>query len=280
MKRKAGVILFLLLILFSLVFGSDGTVDTENRLIPPSSEEPFGTDTLGRSLLGRTAAGVGISIISALSVTFISASAGIVLSFLYILPRFPKAIVLSLSDTLKSVPSVILALFFASLSGPGFLKMILAISISHISDIARTSYSKTSQLLAEDFIEAERAIGSSSFRIFQRMLPHLVPYISLQSVTVFLSALMAESTLSFLGCGIPVTIPSLGSVLAEARPVMLSAPWMIVFPAAALVLLGFAIELIALSFSESDSATERPHQRKLVSIAKVSSDRKTGGETR
>ncbi|MBO8437210.1 MAG: ABC transporter permease [Spirochaetes bacterium] len=274
MKRKAGIIMLIAIVLFSVLFGNAGIIETDNRLIPPSLEEPFGTDTLGRSLFERTAAGVGVSILSAFAVMLFSIVIGVMLSFLYTLPHFPEEVILSLSDSLKAIPSIILALFFASISGPGIVKMIIAISISHISDIARTSYTRVSALLSEDFIEAERAIGSSSFKIFRKMFRHLCPYLSLQAVTVFLSALMAEATLSYLGCGIPVTIPSLGSILAEARPVMLSAPWMIAFPAIVLGLLGLSLELIALSFSELDTSSEGSHERELVSITKVSSDRK------
>lgn len=273
--RRAGIIILIAVLLFSLAFGGEGDVDASMRLLGPSSSHPFGTDALGRDLLERTARGAFVSIsIGAISL-LISAAVGTVLAYAYSLPRFPRSALLVLADTFKAVPPMVLALFFAAFAGPGIAKMAIAVSIAHISDISRTAYSRTAALLNEEFIEAERSIGAGSARIFFcHILPHVAPYLALQGVSVFLSAVMAESTLSFLGCGVPVDTPSLGALLAEARPVMMNAPWMVAFPAAVLLLIGLSLELIALSFSESDPSAQRSHKRKLVRVAEVSADRK------
>ncbi len=273
---KCGLVILLFLVIFAILFGGEGRVDTAARLLPPSGDELFGTDTLGRSLLERTAGGVGISLAAATAATVFSVVLGIMLSYLYTLPHFPKEVVLAVSDSMKSVPSIILALFLASVSGPGLMKLALAISVSHISDVSRTAYSRTSVLMKEGYIEAERSMGAGSLRIFFfHLLPHVIPYLAFQGVSVFLSAVIAESTLSYLGCGVQVPMPSLGSILSEARPVMLTAPWMIVFPASFLLLLGLSLSMIAISLSEPDSSSERSHKRKLVRISKITSDRKS-----
>ncbi len=279
--RRIGLLILLFLLFFALFFGGSGDIDTASRLLPPSGGEPFGTDTLGRSLLERTAGGLGVSLYVASLTAFISVLAGVVLSFLYTLPSFPKEILLSISDSLKAVPSIVLALFFASVAGPGIIRLAVAISLSHIADVSRTSYFCTSALLNEGFVEAERSIGARRSRIFFRIiLPHVLPYLAFQGVSVFLSAVIAESTLSYLGCGVEVPLPSLGAILSEARPVMLSAPWMVFFPAMILLLLGIALELIAFSFSDSYSSFKGSHKRKLVRITKISSYRKAGSKAR
>lgn len=254
--RRIGCALLLILIIFSLAFGGTGDVDAFRRLLPPSLEFPFGTDTMGRSLIERTAGGVMVSIAVAASVTALSLLAGIAAAFCFSFPRL-SPVILAVSDCLKAVPSIILALFLSSISGPGIPKLIAAIALSHAADLARTLYPKVRMLQAEPFIEAERGIGAGRMRIFVfHIMPHLKPYLSLQSVSVFLSSVLEESTLSFLGCGVPVPVPSLGSVLSEVRPVMLSAPWAVFFPAAALLLLSVSLCLIALSLSEPDAASE------------------------
>ena len=266
--RKAGIVIVASLLLFSLIFGGEGTIDTAARLIPPSLSEPFGTDMLGRSLLERTAA--------AALVTLFSVLAALVMSYLCTLPRFPHQAVLAAADSLKAVPSIVLALFLSSLSGPGFMKMVIAISLSHISDITRTAYSRTASIMSEEYITASRTVGAGSIRIFIfHILPGILRYIIMQAVSVFLSAVIAESTLSFLGCGIPAPLPSLGSILSEARPAMLSAPWLIAIPASVLLLLGTGLSLIAFSFSESDPSSEGAHKRKLVGVSEIPSDGKT-----
>ena len=272
--RITGIMMLVFLLLFSLVFGGEGIVDTASRLLPPSASDPFGTDTLGRSLLERTAGGIAVSAAAASIATAMSLVFGLLMSYLYTLPHFPREIVLSAADSMKAVPSIVLALFLASVSGPGLLKLSAAISLSHMSDISRTAYSRTAALMKEEFIESERCIGARSLRIWRMMLPHMMPYLAFQGVSIFLSAVIAESTLSYLGCGVPVPLPSLGSILAEARPVMLTAPWMVVFPALALLLLGIALELLALSFSEFDTSSEGSHERELVGVSEISSDGK------
>ena len=273
--RKAGIVIVAGLLLFSLIFGGEGTIDTAARLIPPSLSEPFGTDMLGRSLLERTAGGVGISMAAAALVTLFSVLAALVMSYLCTLPRFPRQAVLAAADSLKAVPSIVLALFLSSLSGPGFMKMVIAISLSHISDITRTAYSRTASIMSEEYITASRTVGAGSIRIFIfHILPGILRYIIMQAVSVFLSAVIAESTLSFLGCGIPAPLPSLGSILSEARLAMLSAPWLIAIPASVLLLLGTGLSLIAFSFSESDPSSEGAHKRKLVGVSEIPSDGK------
>ncbi len=272
----AGICIIALLLIFSVIFCGEDAVDTARRLLPPSLSEPFGTDTLGRSLIVRTAGGTLISMGIGFAASFLSVVAGTAAAFCFSLPRFPKSVLLSLSDALKSVPPILLALFLASLSGPGIPKLIIAISVPHIADIARTSYAKVKALRNEGFIEAERSLGAGRARIFMRhMLPHLMPYLSLQGVTVFLSAVISESTLSFLGCGVSVPSPSLGAILAEARPVILSAPWAALFPAAVLLLLSLSLEVIALSLSESDASSHGTGEGELVGVAELSADGKS-----
>ena len=155
--RRAGIIILIAVLLFSLAFGGEGDVDASMRLLGPSSSHPFGTDALGRDLLERTAGGAFVSIsIGAISL-LISAAVGTVLAYAYSLPRFPRSTLLALADTFKAVPPMVLALFFAAFAGPGIAKMAIAVSIAHISDISRTAHSRTAALLNEEFIEAERS---------------------------------------------------------------------------------------------------------------------------
>ena len=118
MKKAALIILFTIFV-FSLAFGGVGFTDLQIRLMPPSSEHPFGTDMLGRDILSRCALGTLISILIASSVTAISLAFGILLSFLYLHPSFHEGIILSVSDSLKSIPSIVLALFISAIAGPG-----------------------------------------------------------------------------------------------------------------------------------------------------------------
>ena len=91
----------------------------------------------------------------------------------------------------------------------------------------------------------------------RHVLPEVLRSLLYQAISIFSSSILTEASLSFLGCGIPVTIPSVGGILAEARTVMSSAPWMVAFPALALLVIGVLLELAAVGLSESDPASER-----------------------
>ena len=255
MKKAALIILFTIFV-FSLAFGGAGFTDLPIRLMPPSSEHPFGTDMLGRDILSRCALGTLISILIASSVTAISLAFGILLSFLYLHPSFHEGIILSVSDSLKSIPSIVLALFISAIAGPGISVLVVSLSLSHISDISRTSYAESRRISKEGYVEAARAMNGSTRWIFlHHVLPNMKGYLYEQGISVFLSSIIAESSLSFLGCGVPPMVPSLGSVLAEARSVMLSAPWMIAAPAIVLIYTGIALELISSGLSDPDTAS-------------------------
>ena len=87
------------------------------------------------------------------------------------------------------------------------------------------------------------------------ILPAVMPYIAKQAVSIFSASILSEASLSFLGCGVPVTIPTLGSMLSEARPVMGQAPWLVAFPALFLFLIGLSLDLLASGRSELDPSS-------------------------
>lgn len=255
-KIRMGMAILIAILAFAALFAEDTYADGSIRLLPPSSDYPFGTDSSGRDLLGRICGGILVSFSIAIPVTLISAAGGIVLSFGFTVQKFPSAAVLSLSDSMKSIPPIILALFLNALSGPGILKLISALSIGNIPVIARMCHSRISVLRTDGPVMAAECMGIGRMRIFiSHILPHLFPYLMLESVSIFSSSILTEASLSYLGCGVPPTLPSLGSILSDARSVVLVRPSMALIPAAILLLLGIALELIAKGLSETYTAS-------------------------
>ena len=119
MKRRTafGIVMMTAIIILSLIYASPGTADGRIRLEPPSAEHAAGTDTLGRDLAGRIGYGILVSFSIAAPVSLISLVLGICLSFAFTMVRLPKAPVLMLSDTMKTLPPVLLALFLKSYIG-------------------------------------------------------------------------------------------------------------------------------------------------------------------
>ncbi len=257
MKRLlSGLFLLAVVVIISAAIAGESHVDTSSRLSPPSSEHIMGSDTFGRDLAGRIGQGVLVSLAIASAITAISFAAGIALSFLFSVWRIPNPAFLTAILTIKTVPPVILALFLNALSGPGIMKLVAVLSLGQMANIATTAYSRVIVSRGEDYVLFAEGLGKRDGYVFLRhILPDVLPYIALQSVSVFSSSILSEASLSFLGCGVPVTIPTLGSILSEARPVMGIAPWMVIFPALFLLLIGLSLEGIVSALSKPDAST-------------------------
>ncbi|GEM_PF-3116192 len=251
MKKIIGCIILLVLFVFSLLFSSFSTsVDLSLRLSPPSLEAPFGYDTLGRNLLERVASGTLVSFSISLPVALVSVACGTVIAYLMSLNGFLFSSLMVCCNSFKAIPATIIALFLLSLSGPGIIKLIVALSIAMVSNVARSLVSQIKAISSEAYIKTSEGFGIGKARIFTtHILPKLFPYLSEQFISVMLYAIIAESSLSYLGCGVEITTPSLGAILAELRPFFLNAPWTLAFPSTVLFLLGLSLSLISSAFS-------------------------------
>ena len=152
---------------------------------------------------------------------------------------------------MRSLPPIILALFLNALSGPGVAKIVAALAIGNMPSIARMCHARIAVLRTEGPAVAAECMGVSRLGIFiYHILPHLVPYLSAQCVSVFSASILTEASLSYLGCGVPPQLPSLGSMLADARGAVLTHPAIAIWPAAFLLAIGIALELVAKGIDE------------------------------
>lgn len=255
-KIKAGIILLAAIIFFSLI-SADFSLPVESALslARPSAEHLFGCDSLGRDLLKRISSGVLVSLAISSATVVISIFAGLLLSF-FMSEKRVSALSFTISDSLKLLPSVPLALFISSVAGPGAGKVVAAMALTMTPVVARSTYSKIAVLKKERFALSSYNMGKTrGYVFFSHILPHLVPYLREQGVSLFLSALLMESSLSFLGAGLSPETPSLGRIVAEARAYMLTDPFFLAIPSIVLFLLGLALVLIVSGLSELDSAS-------------------------
>lgn len=250
--RRVGFSIIIFLLIVSVIVCAAGLPAGGDRLLPPSAEHLFGTDMLGRDVAFRTASGTLVSAVIAASVVILSLLSGIILAYCYMHPLFPKGLLLGIADGLKSIPSIVLALFLSAITGPGIPVVVFSLSLSYISDISRTAYSEYLRIAEEGYTEAAIQMKAKRSWIFlHHMLPNMKQYLYEQGVSIFMTAIIAESSLSFLGCGVPQPVPSLGSILSEARPVMMEAWWMILFPSVVLFLMAISLQML---ISETDSS--------------------------
>ncbi len=220
-------------------------VNSIQRLRLPGVDHWFGTDQLGRSTLSRTLNGTRISLTIGALVTILTVTFGLFIGLVAGFVRWLDGTVMRIMDGLMAIPGILLAIALMSLFGSSVQNVVIAISIAEIPRMARVVRSSVLVLREQTYVEAAITNGTGLPRMLLRhILPNAAAPVIVQATYVFASAMIVESILSFLGAGTPPTIPSWGNMLAEARPFMQRAPWMIAFPGVALALLVLTVNVL------------------------------------
>jgi peptide/nickel transport system permease protein len=205
--------------------------------VGPGADFWLGADQLGRDLFVRLAYGARISLLvglltSALGMT-LGVSVGLAAGWC---GGAVDALLARLIDVMLSLPFIVLALALAAVSGPGLGTSIGLITAFSWASVARVVRAETQALRVRPFVMAAQAIGAGPWRIVLRhLLPVMSPTLLVYATLLVPSAIAFESTLSFLGVGLPPPTATWGRMLAEAVTYYRVAWWMLVFPAAALV---------------------------------------------
>jgi peptide/nickel transport system permease protein len=217
------------------------------RLESPSRAHWMGTDELGRDTLSRTLYGARISLFVALSVVLGCGLAGLAIGLLsgFVGGWFDRFVNLLLINTFLSFPGILLAIAFAAFFGPGLGKVILALIITGWAGYARLARAQVLKVKELEFILAVRSLGASPWRIMLwHLLPNILQPVLIQATIGMAGAILAESTLSFLGLGVLAPIPSWGSMLNDARSHLFDAPHLVIFPALAVMTAVLAFNLL------------------------------------
>ena len=223
----------------------------QNSYMPPTllskwSYEPFvlGSDGQGRCMYSAILYGLRISLYVGLSSTVISAVFGTVLGLVagYLGGR-TDALIMRIADIQLSFPAILIALVIMALWGQGLFKIIIAISVVNWVFYARTARGSTLSEREKDYVDAARVTGVSTTVIMVReILPNIVAPVIVIATVRIAHAIILESTLSFLGLGVPITEPSLGSLISEGYQVLFSGYWWItIFPGLGLMFIVLGI---------------------------------------
>lgn len=207
----------------------------------------MGTDELGRDTFSRTLYGARISLLVAICVVCGCGLTGLCIGMLagYAGGWLDRFVNLLLINAFLSFPGILLAIAFAAFLGPGIGKVILALIITGWAGYARLARAQVLKVKELDFILAARALGASNARILARhLLPNILQPVLIQATIGMAGAILAESTLSFLGLGVLAPVPSWGAMLNDARSHLFDAPHLVIFPALAVMLAVLAFNLL------------------------------------
>ncbi len=244
-----GMIFLVLVVLFAVLWPMVGHRFDER--VGRSHEPAFGkfllgTDELGRDVLSRIAYGARFSLGIGLAVQLISLVVGIFVGAVGTFgPKWLRQPLLRFTDGMFAFPDILLALLIIGVWRPGWLPVIVALSVTSWPAITRLVVTQMASLKDREFVVAARAQGASTFYVVTRhMLPQLWGILLAVSMVSLAGTIISESTLSFLGIGVQPPDPSWGSMINTARLDMNSHPVMLVWPCAILVVTIFALNFV------------------------------------
>lgn len=216
------------------------------RLQSPSGSHWFGTDQFGRDVFSRVAAGTANSLLIALVAvgfaTVVGTLAGLIAGFYR---KVPDAAISAVTNVLFAFPPLLLALALASVLTRNWFTVAIAIAVVYVPIFVRVTRGPVLSLREIEYVKAAITTGQRRSAImFRHVLPNITAIIIVQ-VSLSLSwAVLTEAALSFLGLGTPPPAPSLGSMVYEARTLIVIAPWTMIFPGVVIVLLVIGLNLL------------------------------------
>lgn len=253
MRRNRGGIAGLFVVLFYIfvsIFGpmlspyDPNATDFENSLTPPSAKHWFGTDLHGRDVLSRVIVGARISFTISISAVALAVLLGVTVGAVagYV-GGWVDEVLMRFLDIFMAFPEILLAIGIVAILGPGKINMVIAIAIFSFPSFARITRASVMAVKNNEYVEAARAIGESSWSIvFRYILPNALSPVIVQATLRMGTAILTISSLGFLGLGVKPPEPEWGTELAMARSYLEFAPWLSIFP-------GIAIVLVVLGFN-------------------------------
>ncbi|MCL1835651.1 MAG: ABC transporter permease [Oscillospiraceae bacterium] len=211
---------------------------------PPSREFLFGTDNLGRNLFLRVVYGARYSIAIGFGCTLISLAGGVLIGAISgFYGGLVDNIIMRIADVVSSVPGMLFTMVIMTAFGQSLGNMVFAMGVTSIPLYIRITRASVLTVRGNEFVEASKAIGFSSFRIiYTEVIPNGMAPIIITVTTGIGMTIMAAAGLSFIGFGVPPPSPEWGGLVSSGRALLRTAPWISGFP-------GLAIMLVVLAFN-------------------------------
>ncbi|MGA9874157.1 MAG: ABC transporter permease [Rhodococcus sp. (in: high G+C Gram-positive bacteria)] len=239
----------------------DRVTDFASARANPSSSHWFGTDSAGRDLFVRSASAIRTSLLIAAACAFLATVIGVAVgSVAGVWGGWVDRIVMRSTDAINALPHLLLGIVIVAMFRGSIAAIVLSIALTHWTQVARIVRSEILGLRSRPYIDAAIVAGAGRTHVLARhVLPAIVPQASIAVVLLLPHAIWHESTLSFLGFGLPPHEPSLGTLLSEARgSLLLGGWWTLVFPAAILLTATVAVAVAGSALRGAVSAPVPP----------------------
>lgn len=238
----ACVVILLVIVLMSVLaplspYDPD-KMDLVNKLQDPSLAHPLGTDSFGRDYLTRALYGGRVSLTIGVLAMLISVGVGTVYGTVSgYAGGVLDAVMMRIIDIWASIPSFLIIVMLSAVMSTGVRTMILIIGLFSWMDVARIVRAEAMTLKSRDYVLAAKGLGAGNLRIAVRhIMSNAVVQIVVAASISIASAILVESTLSFLGFGVQLPMASWGSMLQDAQEMILTRPMMAVWPGALILL--------------------------------------------
>jgi len=224
--------------------------------MPPGAPFYLGTDDLGRDVLSRLLYGARISVLVglvAMSVTMtIGTAVGLTAGYF---GRFIDVVLMRITDVMLAFPGLLLAVALVAVLEPSVWTIFIVIGLVSWTGVARVIRSEVLSLREREYVVAARAMGAGSTRILWRhILPNILPTMLVIAALSTSGTILLDAGLSFLGIGVPPPTPTWGRMIQEATSYYRVAPWLMLFPGAAVLYAVLAFNFIAYGLARQGRA--------------------------
>ena len=260
-QRKVAIfaLIIICIMIFTAVFApwlapyDPNEQNLSNSMAPPSREHLLGTDRLGIDTFSRLVWGARTALIVGLATAFISAAIGTALGMIAgYFGGVISTVIMRFMDALMGFPMIVLALLLAGVLGSGMQNIIIALTVASVPGYVRLMYGMTLSVKENDYILAQRSIGSSSARtIWKHIFPNALQPMIVMLTSALGGIIMAESGLSFLGVGITAPDVAWGSMVADGFKYLQTYPILSFAPGVCIMLVVFSFNILGDSLRDA-----------------------------
>jgi peptide/nickel transport system permease protein len=253
LRQRTILLIILMSLLVITILTSSLYMDREllstnfgSKNLAPSLEHPFGTDWMGRDMLARTLAGLGLSIMVGIFASTISTLISVFLGLFSSMGKTADSIVSWLVDLFLSIPHLLLIILVSIGLGGGATGVIIGVGLTHWAGLTRVVRAEIKQIKTQDYIHISRNFGKSNVWVARKhILPHLIPKFMLGTILIFPHAILHEASVTFLGFGLSPHEPAIGIILSESMKYLSAGYWWLaLFPGLSLLIVVLAVDIL------------------------------------